>query len=77
VSLQPVQLNQVIEEVLHLARADLIGRGVTVVSELAPGLPPIAGDRVHLQQLVLNLIFNAAEAMVAMSPKKIGNRPNP
>jgi C4-dicarboxylate-specific signal transduction histidine kinase len=69
VSLQPVQLNQVIEEVLHLARADLIGRGVTVLSELAPGLPPIAGDRVHLQQLVLNLIFNAAEAMGAMAPE--------
>ena len=64
-SLQPLPLNQVIEEVLHLTRADLIGRGVTVVCELAPDLPPVAGDRVQLQQLVLNLILNAADAMAA------------
>jgi PAS domain S-box-containing protein len=65
VSLQPLSLNQVLEEVLHLARADLIGRGLTVVCDLAPALPPIAGDRVQLQQLALNLILNAAEAMAA------------
>ena len=68
VSLQPLPLNQVIEEVLHLIQADLIGRGVTVVRELAPDLPPIAGDRVQLQQLVLNLILNAADAMAANAP---------
>jgi two-component system, LuxR family, sensor kinase FixL len=67
-SLQPIQLNRVIEEVLHLLRADLIGRGVTVVRELAPGLPLIAGDRVQLQQLVLNLILNGSEAMAANAP---------
>jgi signal transduction histidine kinase len=68
VSLQPLPLNQVIEEVLHLTRADLIGRGVTVIRELTPDLPAIAGDRVQLQQLVLNLILNAAEAMAANAP---------
>jgi PAS domain S-box-containing protein len=67
-SLQPLQLNEVIEEVLHLIRADLIGRGITVVRELSADLPLIAGDRVQLQQLVLNLVLNAAEAMAANAP---------
>jgi PAS domain S-box-containing protein len=64
-TLQPLPLNQIIEEVLHLTRADLIGHGVTVVCELAAGLPPVAGDRVQLQQVVLNLIMNATDAMAA------------
>lgn len=68
VSLQQLSLNGVIEEVLQLAQADLIGRGVTVVRELAPDLPPISGDRVQLQQLVLNLILNASDAMAANAP---------
>jgi C4-dicarboxylate-specific signal transduction histidine kinase len=68
VSLRPLLLNQVFDEVLRLVRADLIGRGVTVVCELAPDLPAIAGDRVQLQQLVLNLILNAADAMADNAP---------
>ena len=68
VPLQPLQLNQVIEEVLGLTRSDLLGRGVTVVRELDPGLPLIAGDRVQLQQLILNLILNGADAMAANAP---------
>ncbi len=63
-SLRPVAMNEVIEEVLQLAQADLIDRGVTVQRSFAPDLPLIAGDRVQLQQLILNLILNAAEAMV-------------
>jgi PAS domain S-box-containing protein len=68
ICLQPLPLNQALEEVLHLTRADLIGRGITVRRELAPDLPPVAGDRVQLQQLVLNLILNAADAMAANAP---------
>jgi PAS domain S-box-containing protein len=69
VSLQPLALNHVLDEVLHLTQADLIGRGVTVVCELAPDLPPIAGDRVQLQQVALNLILNAADAMATHAPE--------
>jgi C4-dicarboxylate-specific signal transduction histidine kinase len=68
VSLHPESLNSVIEEVLQLAQADLIGRGVIVVCELAPELPKIAGDRVQLHQLVLNLLLNGADAMINNPP---------
>jgi two-component system, LuxR family, sensor kinase FixL len=69
-SRQPLQLNQVIEEVLQISRADLLARGVTVARELGDGLPPVAGDHVQLQQLILNLVLNAADAMAANAPGK-------
>jgi C4-dicarboxylate-specific signal transduction histidine kinase len=56
--------------VLRLINADLIGRGVKVVREQDPNLPPVAGDRVQLQQLVLNLILNGADAMAANEPAR-------
>jgi PAS domain S-box-containing protein len=65
---QPLQLNQVIEEVLQISQADLLVRRVAVARELCDGLPPVAGDRVQLQQLVLNLVLNAADAMAANAP---------
>jgi len=68
VSLQPLPLNGLIVEVLRLVNADLIGRGVTVTHDLAPDLPPVTGDRVQLQQLTLNLILNAADAMAGNAP---------
>jgi len=68
VSLKTLSLNQVFEEVLSLTRTDLIERGITVDGELAADLPPIWGDRVQLQQLVINLLLNAADAMSANAP---------
>src|SRR5262249_11112207 len=67
-SLQPVSLNEIIDEVLKLANSDLIGRGVVVVRELVESLPHINGDRVQLQQLLLNLVVNAADAMASNAP---------
>jgi two-component system, LuxR family, sensor kinase FixL len=57
--------NEVIQEVLQIVRSDLIERKVGVVLELATGLPRVKGDRVQLQQVLLNLMMNAADAMAA------------
>ncbi len=62
-TLQPLDLNELVRETLDLVRTELLTRGVTVVIDLAPGLPPIDGGRVQLQQVLLNLILNAADAM--------------
>jgi len=56
-------LNQAIDEVIVLARSAITRNGVSVQTLLAEGLTPVQGDRVQLQQVVLNLILNAVEAM--------------
>jgi len=56
-------LNQVIEEVIGLAQSMITENGVSVQTRLASGMAPVHGDRVQLQQVVLNLILNAVEAM--------------
>jgi C4-dicarboxylate-specific signal transduction histidine kinase len=60
---EPINLNDVVREVLDLMRSDLVRDGISVVSQLAPTLPCVSGDRVQFQQLVLNLILNACDAM--------------
>jgi PAS domain S-box-containing protein len=60
---QPLDLNEVTSDVLRLAHSELIAHGVTLNAQLAPGLPPVHGDRVGLQQVLLNLIVNACDAM--------------
>ena len=56
-------LNQAIDEATVLARSAIIRNGVSVQTRLADGLLPVHADRVQLQQVVLNLILNAVEAM--------------
>jgi PAS domain S-box-containing protein len=65
ISRQPVDLNHVVGDVLELIRTDLAARQVNVTLELDPYLPLALGDRVQLQQVVMNLIANACEAMSA------------
>jgi C4-dicarboxylate-specific signal transduction histidine kinase len=60
---RPLDVNAIINEVLELAHSDLVLRDVTTIRQLAPNLPPVRADRVQLQQVVLNLIANACEAM--------------
>jgi PAS domain S-box-containing protein len=58
-----LDINDVIEEVIAISRREVQKGGAIIHTQLADGLPPITGDRVQLQQLVLNLINNAMEAM--------------
>jgi C4-dicarboxylate-specific signal transduction histidine kinase len=52
---------------IELTRGEAVNNGVSVQTELADSLPLIQGDRVHLQQVILNLIINAIEAMSGIS----------
>jgi C4-dicarboxylate-specific signal transduction histidine kinase len=60
---QPLDLNHVVSDVLRLVRSDLLNSGVIVNTELMRGLPMAIGDRVQLQQVLINLIVNGCEAM--------------
>lgn len=68
IKMMPVSLNDIATEVLHLTHADLIGRGVTVTRDLSAELPRVSGDRVQLQQILLNLVLNGADAMSSKPP---------
>jgi C4-dicarboxylate-specific signal transduction histidine kinase len=57
-------INETIEELAVFLRDEAIGRGISIRTQLAPGLPKIKGDRVQLQQVVLNLLLNGMDAMI-------------
>ncbi len=60
---EPIDLNLLFREVVGLLHSDAVIRDVTVSSELDPSLPLVRGDRIQLQQVALNLMLNAFEAM--------------
>jgi two-component system sensor kinase FixL len=63
--LQPLDPNELVREVLSIAQGDLITRSIEVQTDLAARLPLIEGDRVQLEQVMLNLVMNACDAMSA------------
>jgi C4-dicarboxylate-specific signal transduction histidine kinase len=69
VALQPVSVSESVEELLRLIRSDLIARGVSVSNVTAGDLPPAMTDRVQLQQILLNLVLNACDAMESSPPE--------
>ena len=62
-----LDINAGIREVIELTRSESIKNGISMQANLADGLPLIEGDRVQLQQVILNLIVNAVEAMSSAS----------
>src|SRR5712692_1055412 len=67
---QRMNMNEAIQEVVALARSELRRNNVTLRMELEDDLSPVLGDRVQLQQVVLNLVMNGVEAM-----STVGERP--
>lgn len=64
-------LNEAINEIVVLGRSAIITNGVSIQTRLSEGLFPVHGDRVRLQQVLLNLLLNAVEAM---GPREAGAR---
>lgn len=60
---RPLDMNELVQEVLALMRSDLLNRQIGVRTQLAPRLPAVSGDRVQLQQVLLNLLINGCDAM--------------
>jgi signal transduction histidine kinase len=61
--LEALDVNEAILEVIEVTRSELVRNNVSLQTELANGLPRIPGDRIQLQQIVLNLVMNGVEAM--------------
>jgi len=66
----PLDVNEIIREVITLVQRELISHRVSLRTELAPALPTVLGDRVQLQQVIINLAMNGIEAM-----QPVTNRP--
>jgi PAS domain S-box-containing protein len=59
----PLDVNDVVREVIALVQRELVSHQVSLRMELVPALPKILGDRVQLQQVIINLVMNGIEAM--------------
>lgn len=71
VDYQLLSINEVVRDVLRLINSDLLNRSVAVSLDLAKGLPAVSGDRVQLQQVLLNLVINACDAMEQVATGRV------
>ena len=65
---ETVDLNQIVTDVDYLLGSEYVIRHTSVTMELTPGLPPVFADRIQLQQVLLNLVANAFDAMEEIDP---------
>ncbi|MEA2946459.1 MAG: hypothetical protein QOI40_1789, partial [Alphaproteobacteria bacterium] len=63
IEMVPLDINDVVREVIALVQRELISQHVSLRTEFAPALPMVLGDRVQLQQVIINLVMNGIEAM--------------
>ncbi|WP_164940609.1 PAS domain-containing sensor histidine kinase [Bradyrhizobium zhanjiangense] len=68
--MMPLDLNEVVSEVMAIVGQELVSHEVSLQMELAPTLPRILGDRVQLQQVIINLVTNGIEAMSALTGRQ-------
>jgi PAS domain S-box-containing protein len=66
--MEPLHMNEAIGEVIELTRSEVTKNGVSVQTQFAGSLPAVTGDRTQLQQVILNLILNAVQAMSESAP---------
>jgi signal transduction histidine kinase len=66
---EPIDLNQLVNSTLHLVHGEIVNRKCSIETALAEALPPISGDPIQLQQVLLNLLINAMDA--------VGCKPSP
>ena len=67
---RPLDMDEVVAETVAIVRPDARLRGVSLETSLASGVRPVLGDRVHLQQVLLNLLMNAMDAVADMPPER-------
>jgi signal transduction histidine kinase len=65
----PLDLNDVIREVVRLVHREVLGHRVSLRTALVAALPPVVGDRVQLQQVLINLVINGIEAMASVTDR--------
>jgi C4-dicarboxylate-specific signal transduction histidine kinase len=75
---KPVDVNDVLREAIALVQREFDGRGISLRSDLANTLPPVLGDRVLLQQVIINLMVNGMEAIESAhdAPRQLWVRSN-
>jgi C4-dicarboxylate-specific signal transduction histidine kinase len=66
----PLTVNDLIDEVLNLVNGELAGHQISMQKELSDRLPKVMADRVQMQQVLLNLIMNAIEAMSSIANRE-------
>jgi two-component system sensor kinase FixL len=70
IEMQVIDAAKLVDEVVPLLRPDAVSRQVAIEIQAPLGLPPVRGDRVQLQQVLLNLIMNAMDAVMGCAPDR-------